>query len=744
MLPFLCLLILLFTSCSQDQGIRLEGLKKPVEVLRDRWGVPHIYAESAEDLFFAQGYMTARDRLFQIDLWRRENTGKLAEVMGPSAIPRDRIARLVRYRGDWDKEWASYDSEGRQIVTSFVSGINAYIKSLNGKYPLEFQLAGYAPGLWLPEDCAGRVAGLLMTRNLPREIERAIDIRQFGADMVSKVRPPDPLIPLQAPSGLDLNLIQPSIIRDFNQAIASARVEPEQQGSNNWVIDGAISATGKPLLANDPHRPIKIPSLRKTWHLVAPGWNVFGAGEPALPGIALGHNEEIAFGFTIVGIDQVDLYVEKLNPDNHNQYWYKGAWRDMEVLTDRLAVKGMPEQTVDLEYTLHGPVIYEDPGAHRAYALKWVGAEPGGAGYLAALRLSRAKNWEQFVKAVDLYKVPSENLVYADRAGNIGWIASGYAPIRRNWSGLLPVPGDSGAYEWEGYLPTADHPSEYNPPRHWIGTANHNILPEGYKHQLSYEWALPYRARRVKQMLAEKPKFTIEDFVRMQQDVTNLLARDFQKQLGGRTPPGGVAGELWMAVQNWDARMTPDSMAAAVFAVWSARLPEFLLASPLAARMDAAAMMRFLEKEKSDAPLHKALEAAARELTATLGPDRGQWNWGRLHTVRFEHPLRAGEKNQGLLDRGPLPRPGDGNTVNAASGGNFRQTAGASYRQIFDLADWDRSLMTNVPGESGDPHSRHYSDLLDDWAAGRYHPMPYSRKAVEAETVEKIKLVPLS
>ncbi len=422
--------------------VPLEGLRQPVEILRDRWGVPHIYAANADDLFFAQGYIAARDRLFQIDLWRRVGTGKLAEALGPQAIARDRMARLVRFRGDWNAEWAGYGPDTRQIAVAFTAGINAYIGSLGGKRPLEFRLAGYDPGLWEPEDIVARIAGLLMTRNVVREVQRALDIQRFGLEKVQKFLPPDPLVPIHPPNGLDLAEITGAILRDYSEAIGGVRFPdplrsevtpgpagellaslfPDAQGSNNWVVGGTLSATGKPLLASDPHRPVQIPSLRKTVHLVAPGWNVIGAGEPALPGVALGHNQEIGFGFTIVGIDQGDLYVEKLNPANRNEYLHRGAWRKMEVVRESLAVRGAGPRTIELRYTVHGPVIHEEPGRHRAYALRWVGAEPGGAGYLAALSVARAKNWPQFLQALTRYKVPSENMVTPTApATSAGW-----------------------------------------------------------------------------------------------------------------------------------------------------------------------------------------------------------------------------------------------------------------------------------------------------------------------------------
>ncbi|MEP7367242.1 MAG: penicillin acylase family protein, partial [Acidobacteriota bacterium] len=325
---FLSMLVCL--GVCQAEEITLRGLEKPVEIIRDHWGVPHIYAETQHDLFFAQGWVTARDRLYQIDLWRRVNNGRLAEVLGPQALQRDRMARLVRYRGDWNAEWRAYSPDAKEIAQAFTQGINAYIDSLAGVRPLEFRLAGYDPGKWEPEDVTGRVAGLLMTRNLAREVSRAVDIQQYGLAQVQKLLPTVPAMPLVIPKGLNLEAIHTGILQYFNEAISNVQFpdrgdsggegpadytleERQQWGSNNWAVSGAHTVTGKPILASDPHRPIMIPSLRKTVHLVGPGWNAFGAGEPALPGIALGHNEEIGYGFTIVNIDQCDLYVEKLN-----------------------------------------------------------------------------------------------------------------------------------------------------------------------------------------------------------------------------------------------------------------------------------------------------------------------------------------------------------------------------------------------------------------------------------------------
>jgi penicillin G amidase len=721
--------LILFLAVMPLGAEKVHGLREPVEILRDRWGVPHIYAKNTDDLFFAQGWIAAKDRLFQIDLWRRAGSGKLSEVMGAPEIARDRIARLVRYRGDWAKEWSSYAPDAQQIIVAFVKGINAYIQSLNGKRPLEFRIAGYDPGLWTPEDVVSRVAGLGMTSNLTTEVRRSEEIAQFGAAAVEKYYPPDPFVHLLVAPGLDIRSITKEIIKDYSDAIGPVKFAGA--GSNNWVIDGSMSATGKPLLANDPHRAIAIPSLRKTVHLVAPGWNAIGAGEPALPGIALGHNETIGFGLTIVGTDQQDLYVEKINPANPNEYLYKGKWRAVEVERAEIGMPGRVPVTTELRYTQHGPIIHEDREKHLAYALKWVGAEPGGAGYLAGLSLARAKDWKEFVAGVARFKVPSENMVYADTSGNIGWIDAGLAPVRKNWTGLVPVPGDTGEYEWSGFLPVAEMPQSYNPAQHFMATANNNILPAGYSKQIGYEFAAPWRVERIREMLSEPKKFSVADFEHMQYDVVSLPAKRLQAIVRKSRPEGNA--QIVDEFLNWDARLTPDSRAAMVFEMWITYLsPEVF--PDWHGRFNLEMVLKELEARPNPGALTASLDRAITDLKKRF-PRSQAWRWSAAHTLQWKHPLDA--KN---LNLAPVARPGDGNTVDAAGGASG--SSGASFREVLDLSDWDKSMMTNVPGESGDPESKHYRDLVEDWVNGRYHPMVYSRKAVEAATEERIVLEP--
>ncbi len=741
-----CLLSLCFTAALlpyqpsvKEEQLRVVGLRESVEVIRDRWGVPHIYAKNSDDLFFVQGYIPAHDRLFQLDLWRRVGTGTLAEVLGPKYLSRDRIARLVRYRGDWEQEWQSYSPDAKAIATAFTSGINAYIRSLHGQRPTEFRIAGFDPGLWVPEDVTARVAGLLMTGNMLAEVNRTLDVNKLGLAMDARLFPPEPKIPLVLPKGLDVADVTPAIMKDYLAAIGAIHF-PGEQGSNNWVVDGTMTRTGKPILANDPHRGIEVPSLRKTVHLVAPGWDVIGAGEPALPGVALGHNENIAWGFTIVGIDQQDLYVEKVNAADPTEYLFLGKWKKFELEQQAVDVKGEGRQKVELKYTVHGPVIYEDDTRDRAYALRWVGTAAGGAGYLPALKLARAKNWTEFRAAVATYKIPSENLVYADREGNIGWIAAGQAPIRTGWSGLFPVPGDAGRYEWSGFLPVTENPTAYNPARHFVATANNNILPAGYPHELCYAWAPPTRYNRIVEMLTSGQKFDVDDFARMQQDTVSLPARHFLAMLKEWRPAeGSEAAKVRAAMLHWDCNVTMDSSAALIYEVWIEHLHRAVLPKGIASiRLAPDVLLNEVKASPDrDALLRTTLEVGLAEIRERLGPDQTEWKWGNLHRAHFRHPLGVA-----TLDLPAHSRPGDAYTVNATGGPNYSQTHGASYREVLDVSDWDRSVMTNVPGESGVPGDPHYGDLVESWAAGQYHQMPFSKKAVEAAAEVRLMLLP--
>jgi penicillin amidase len=732
-----------------EGDLKIAGLREPVEVLRDRWGIPHIYAKATEDLFFAQGFVAAQDRLYQMEIWRRTGAGELAEVFGPDLVERDRIARLVRYRGDIEAEWRSYGPKAKEIAASFAAGVNAFIRHCGDKLPVEFELLSFRPGEWEAEDSLLRIAGLLMTRNQLLEIARSEMVAKLGIATTQKLMPTDPPRRLDPDPTLNLVGLDERVLASYRAAISIPTLR-EESGSNNWVVDAALTTTGKPILASDPHRPVVLPSLRYIVHLNGPGWNVIGGGEPALPGVAIGHNERIAWGFTIAPYDQVDFYVEQIDPGNPRRYRFKDEWLEMTVERERVRVKGQPEPVeVELKFTRHGPVLWEDAGSNRVVALRWAGQEPGTAGYLGSLAINTAANWDGFIEAAARWKLPSENIIYADIDGTIGWIAAGLVPIRKNWSGLYPVPGSSGRYEWSGFRSVSELPQRRNPPEHYIATANHNILPQGYRHELAFDWSPPYRFQRIDELLRKGGKFTIDDFKRLQHDETSLPARE----LVGMLRDAPAQAEAHGLLTGWNQVLSKDSNGAALFEVWLEKLKARFVVSQaapehhslIARNIQWPVLIQLLKTMPSPARktlLAESLKEAWSEAQKLLGPEPRKWRWGALHTIEFRHPLANSAARRVLFNRGPVERGGDAFTPNATSGSNYRQASGASYRHILDLSDWDRSVFTSTPGESGQPGSRHYDDLLKLWSNGEYAPLAFTRKAVEANTAHRLMLMP--
>lgn len=761
-----------------DGKLATAGLKAPVEIVRDRWGVPHIYAQNADDLFFAQGWVVAQDRLFQLDLWRRIGNGETAEILGDERLAGDRFARLMRYRGDMNAEWASYSPDTKRIATAFTRGINAYIDHVGDKLPIEFQVLGFRPKKWQPEDILSRMSGIIMSRNFVQEVARARLVAAVGDKKAQQLAPTDPAVAYTPFLGFDPADITKQILDGY-----VAATKPIQFGkakdvsasremgtfealtaSNNWAVDGSLSKSGKPMLASDPHRTIALPSLRYLVHLHAPGWNVIGAGEPALPGVALGHNEHIAWGITIVGTDQADIFVEQAKPDDDSQYLVGNQWKPMTIVREKIAVKGKSEPVeVELRFTRHGPVIHQDRKKHLAFALKWAGSEPGGAAYLGGLALSRARNRAEFLKGLECWKIPSLNFMYADVEGNMGWVAGGAIPIRpKGHHGLLPVPGATNDCDWLGYLPVKDMPQSFNPDRHWLATANHNILPKGYDKQISYEWAPPHRFLRIEQRLKEKKRFTLDDFQSIQHDSVSLPARTMNKLLEKTKWTQKVA--LWSGASAWDGSLSKDSPMAAFQALWlqeinrsfferagldketTDALRSLSTVSYLLEQLKRPTSLWFsgpVEENRDDFVL-RAFQRAMERGQKLLGDNVQQWRWGKLHTATFHHPLEnLGPAYAKAFNLGPVERAGDMNTPNnTRHDEKFNQVHGASYRQVFDLADWDQGRATSTPGQSGQPGSPHYDDLLPLWAEEKYFPLAYSRKKVDEVAAHRLTLSP--
>jgi penicillin amidase len=716
-----------------DGTVTLPGLRDEVSVIRDEWGVPHIYARTTDDLFFAQGYVMAQDRLWQMEMWRRGAEGRLAEIVGRAAVERDRLARLLKYRGAIDdRELTAYHPEAKRLMTAYVGGINAFISANQRRLPVEFVLTGITPEPWRLETLLHRQISF---GDATSELQLARSIAELGAAEANRRRNPDPWDDLRIPEGLDVaqvaashdamtaairagGPVTPSIAPDYRSLIGPGPSDDgggiREPGSNNWVVSGALSTTGKPVVANDPHREVTLPSLRYIVHLNAPGWNVIGASEPPFIGVAIGHNERIAWGLTIVGTDQHDVYVEELNPSNHDQVRWNDGWEPVRILREEIRVKGGEPQQIELRFTRHGPIFYEDPGNHRAYALRSALHEPGTAPYLAGLRLAETSNCREFLEAAMFWHAPSENLICGDVDGNIAWQASALTPRRRGWSGRLPVPGD-GRYDWDGFR--QDLPRELNPQRGFIVTANHNVQPKGYSPPLMFKNADTRFARitRLQQLIVRNRRYSLGDHQRIQNDARSLRAAADIQAFAGWAAKRQDVERARALLAAWDAVYTKDSAAGALYETWRDIVD---LGGRGQGRAAAAIDRNALES---------SLLQAVDRLTKSQGTDWRNWRWGRMHTRAFAHPFVP------AFNLAAVERSGGAGTVAAD---------GASFREILDVADWDRSIVTNVPGQSGQPGSPYYGNLLPLWADNRYFPLVFSRKAVDGNAAHTLKLRP--
>ena len=781
---------------AQAETLQLAGLAEPVEIIRDRWGIAHIYAETEADLFFAQGFNAARDRLFQFELWRRKATGTTAEILGRRTLEDDIGTRLHRFRGNLQQELNHYHPRGAAIIEAFVRGINAYINLTEQQpelLPIEFALLGITPGHWTAEVVISRHQGLLA--NLTSEVAYGQAVERVGAEQVRELswfRPGEPDLALDP--AIDGSLLTDEILTvyrafkrpirfvpedivpafradraSFEGLVAAIPVEADLVderyaiGSNNWVVGGGRTLSGFPFMANDPHRVQQAPSLRYWVHLVGPGWNVIGGGEPVLPGVSIGHNEHGAWGLTVFGQDSEDLYVYDTNPDDPLEYRYLGGWERMRVIEEEIAVKGEAPVTVTLKYTRHGPVLHEDLEHHTAYALRAAWLDIGSAPYLASLRMDQATTWEEFREACSYSRIPAENMVWADREKTIGYQAVGVSPIRPNWSGLVPVPGD-GRYEWDGYLPIPALPHVVNPPEGYFGTANNFMVPNAYPHldALHYTWGDELRAVRLNEVLRSGRRHTIVDMMRLQHDELSVLARNLVPFLEGVSINGDTAREARRRLLEWDAVLDRESIAAAIYVAWERRLArnarDLLVPESIRDLLGGLNMKKLLnwlaapDGRFGDDPiagrdrlLTDSLQQGIDDLASRLGPDMRAWRYGQpayKHAL-IRHPMSpvVDDATRARLDVGPVARGGYGRTLNNTGNGD-NQTSGASFRIIADTENWDHSVGTNAPGQSGDPDDPHYRDLFDLWAEGKYFPVFYSRTTIESVAERTERLVP--
>ncbi len=758
-------LLLAGTAHAQDappavftEARQLPGLSAPGEIIIDRAGIPHIYAANARDGFFLQGYAVARDRLWQIDLWRKRGLGLLSANFGAAYVKQDRAARLLLYRGDMAAEWAAYPQQAKGWTEGFVAGINAFVADVAAgrqKLPIEFTATGTQPDRWLADDVV-RIRSNALASNLSSEVARVRALCGGDVRFEPLRRELSPARPVTIPNGLDPCSVPDNVLDDYaagtgdvrfdGKQIVVASLDPDlQEGSNNWVIAPGRSATGRPILANDPHRAHGVPNLRYLSHIDTPELKIAGAGEPALPGVSFGHNEDIAWALTIFAIDQQDLVV---NP--------KGT--RLSEVRETITVKGEVPREVVLKFSADGPILHEDPVSGRSFALRATWSRPGASAYFNAAWAFTAKNWDEFLVTRNHWGAPPLNLLFAGRDGDIGWAPSGFVPVRAAGDGLLPVPAGK-AYRWTGLLDARLMPVKHNPGEGWIATANEYNVPAGYPHLMGLEWADRSRITRISEVIGGKEKFSLTDAMALQNDATSAMARRAVALLKGLTGRDDAERAALALLSGWDGHEGPDSAPAALYEIWASRHLSTAAVKAIVpedkrrnfGRTSIGNILPVLEdgrllgtdpKAVREGILLTSLGMAFGEAQRLLGPDPAKWRWGALHVADFTPALPIpGRDSERRV--GPLPIGGSGSTPMAMGPAqDFHVQSGASVRVVMDVGAWDNSVAINTPGQSGDPASPHYRDLFPRWATGQYVPFAWSRGRVLQEAERIITVTP--
>ncbi len=790
------LLFLSLPAFSQTQ--KIEGLEQPVEVYRDSSGINHIFAQSEHDLFFSQGYLAAKDRLFQFEIWRRQATGTMAEILGERELERDRGVRLFQFRGEKKAELNHYHPRGEQIVDSFVAGVNRYIEEAR-KYPdqlpIEFKMLNILPGFWTWQVVISRHQGLLGNARQELNISRIVSL--IGAEETLKLfnfhpnQPDltiDPSIPkellfkdiLKPYQAFRATLvfkpedIQPEFRRnqpEFEKTLSAWQEELDvnleadafAMGSNNWVLSGEKAQSGFPYMANDPHRLQAVPSLRYWVHLHAPGWNVIGGGEPEIPGVSIGHNDHGAWGLTIFSTDFEDIRIYELHPEDPEKYWHKGEWLSFQTVSDTITIKGNERVPVIHRYSVHGPVTFVDEVLRKAVAMECAWLEIGSAPYLASLSMNQSKTWEEFRAASALNQIPAENMIWADREGNIGWQATGIPAIRNQFSGLVVTPGD-GSKEWGGYLPIEKRPSDLNPSKGFIVTANENVSPKDYPYPeaLGYEWADDFRGKRIAEVLSQNKKFSLEEMGALQNDYMALPARKIFPYLQQISFSDPQMDSLRKRMLSWDFKLEKNSIEAGIYVMWErelrSQITDRVVPKSAARYFGSVPLTRILEwvespelifteapEQTRDQILKESFNYALAAMREKLGSDVRNWQYGQAafkHAL-IRHPLGAAVNMdwEKKLNHGPLPRGGYSYTP-AANGYGDNNSSGASFRILVDTENWERTLGINNPGQSGNPESPFYGNLFEPWANDQFFNVHFEKCKIKSSTYEQLILEP--
>jgi penicillin G amidase len=773
-----------------EGSIQVPGLQGEVTVIRDSWGIPHVYASNTHDLFFAQGYVQAQDRFWQMEFSRRVGSGRLAEILGKSALETDRFIRTVGWHRAAALDLQNLDAETLSVLQSYSDGVNAYIDANTGRLGLEFTLLGligtrFEPKPWTPFNTLtwAKVMAWDLGGNMNNELLRARLVTKVGEPGLAALWPS---YPQQHPVIVSYPLSDATL--EAVPDIAHRNLlfgKGEGIGSNSWVIAGNRTDTGAPLLANDPHLGIQMPAIWYEMGLhcvpltaVCP-YDVVGATFPGAPGVIIGHNGRIAWGVTNLGPDVQDLFIQKINPQDPNQYEYLGEWEDMQIIQELVQIAGQEQPVVvNVRLTRHGPIINDVVGGTeqdwafgwQPLSLSWTALEGGEMTLLRSiLLLNRAQNWDEFRFALSFWDVPSQNFVYADVEGNIGYQSPGRIPIRAQGDGSIPVPGWTGEYEWVDTIPFYELPYSFNPPEGYILTANNAVVEPHYPYFISRDWDPGYRAQRIVDLIEVFTPISIDDIQAMQADNLPLWAQDVLPYITALTSDDPRLEEAITLLRDWDGRSVRDSAAAALFEAFRLHLLRLTfsdeLGETLYIRVTSALSMVLVNElpnpnspwfnnintdqvERRDDILLQALNAAVEELSETLGKDMSKWRWGDLHTATFTNQA-LGQSGIGFIEsifnRGPVAVDGSIATVNNTGysmANPYTVRTVPSYRLIVDLGDLANSLAMHTTGQSGHPFHRHYDNMVDPWRNFEYHPLLFERAGVEADAKNTLILRP--
>ncbi|MGA1819081.1 penicillin acylase family protein [Sphingobium sp. WW5] len=758
--------------------VKIAGAKAPIEIVEDEMGVPHVRAQSLHDAYFGQGYLVARDRLFQIDMDYRRDMGRMAEAFGPRFVAADKAARLFLYRGDIDAELATLPPGVLECAQGYVAGVNARISELEAnpaQMPLEYGILNLTPLRWDVRDLV-RNRGIGMG-DADDEVRRAQMQAKGLLAHDALMAPLRPAWQFTVPEGLDcsavseadLGVLDPAnrpvpfdTIQEASLDRAERRADRFAQGSNAWTIAASRSATGRPILANDPHLGIGGNSPRHMIHLTAPGLDVIGAGAPGLPGIMQGHTERFAFGRTNFHIDQTDLFILRTDKDDPERYWHKGQWKRFETFEDEIAVKDGPMQRVTLRYAQGRPIVAQDAKKQRASAFATVSMLPGANMRFAIIAINLAKDWPTLRRAFRIHTSPT-NFHYADVDGNTGWQTIGFTPMRPKHDGLFPAPGD-GDFDWTGILPVEEMPSVHNPKEGWFASANQLNIPADYpygKKVISFDWSDPFRYDRIAEVLRSQPKHRIEDSIALQHDVQSLPARALVKLLPDKLLP--EAQPAAALLKRWDCGLEADSGAALLYEMVMPELQSGFrdLVVPAAAReyipsVNLFEMLRILAAPDTrlgpvpdlarDALIERSLIAGWNKAVELGGADPAQWRWGDLHRVTLAHPLSSLPGVAAAFPKIEGGRSGGDGFTPMARGFNakrgYQVSHGASYLLVADVGAWDNSRFLLLPGQSADPRSPRYRNFYPRWLAGEMQPLWFSRAAVEQHAADRVEIIP--